>query len=45
MYESVCTCGQVRLADIAPKAKELIEDKRIRTGFYMMRLPLFKEKK
>jgi len=45
MYEGVCTCGRVRLVDIAPKAKEPIEDKRIRTGFYIMRLPSFKEKK
>jgi len=41
--EGVCTCGHVRVVDIAPKAKELIEEKR--TGFYIMRLPLFKEKK
>jgi hypothetical protein len=35
--------GRVRVVDITPKTKELIEGKR--TGFYIMRLPLFKERK
>lgn len=26
--EGVCTCARVRVVDIAPKAKELIEEKR-----------------